>query len=171
MRKVIAMKKLLFVLLIAAGLLLVSCSDNTQADSITPTDYSIETVAQELLALPELSDGIVYRNGTDRVLDADYQEYYFGNGELLADGSEYVYIVSPTTSVCEAGVFKITSEEEKTALLNAFETRKGNLIQTHTNYSPEDLAVSEGLITGAFDDVVYFVAAPDNTPIEQAVKG
>ena len=155
------MKKIISVLLVIIAVFLVSCSD---AESFVTTDYSVDAFSD---AIP---DGIVYQNGSERELDGDFLDYYFGNKDLLLEVDSYVFITSPTTSVNEAGVFKITSESARETLIKAFETRRGNLIQTHTNYSAEDLAISEGMTIGSFDDIVYFNATPDNASIEALIK-
>ena len=56
------------------------------------------------------------------------------------------------------------------AFLKAFQTRRENLIQTHTNYSATDLEISKNMIIGCFDDVVYFIATPDNSIVESIIK-
>ena len=155
------MKKIISVLLVIIAVFLVSCSDT---ESFVTTDYSVDAFAD---AIP---DGIVYQNGSERELDGDFLDYYFGNKDLLLEVDSYVFITSPTTSVNEAGVFKITSESARDTLIKAFETRRGNLIQTYTNYSAEDLAISEGMTIGSFDDIVYFIATPDNASIEALIK-
>lgn len=158
------MKKIISVLLVILAIFLVSCD---KEEAFTSTDYSVEETSFSLTAV--FPDGIIYQNGTDRELDEDFLDYYFGSKELLAGVSEYVFITSPTTAVNEVGVFKVTSAEARDALLEAFTTRRDNLIQIHTNYSADDLAVSKNLKSGSFDDIVYFIATPDNEAVEALI--
>ena len=166
------MKKIvLFVAAILCLVLLVSCSSDSKDGKITVTDYSVQTALENCLdssVFPE--SPIVYRNGSEKEFDGDYLDYYFGNSNLLEGVYEYVYITSPTTNVCEAGVFKITTSSAKDALLKAFETRRDALVQTHTNYSATDLEISKNMTIGSFDDVVYFIATTDNATIEALIK-
>ena len=159
------MKKIILILSVILVLFLVSCD---KSDAFASSDYSVAETSISLSSV--LPDGIVYESGTERELDADFTDYYFGNKELLNGVDSYVFITSPTTAVNEVGVFKVTSKEARDALLEAFNTRRDNLIQIHTNYSAEDLAVSENLKSGSFDDIVYFTATPDNEKIEALIK-
>ena len=152
-------------------LLLVSCSSGSKEEKITSTDYSTQETLNGFLE-SSLFPGppIVYQNGSEKVLDSDYLEYYFGNSGLLDGVSEYIFVTSPTTNVNEAGVFKVTSAAAKKALVKAFETRRDALVQTHTNYSETDLEISKNMTIGSFDDVVYFIATPDNSVVESLIK-
>jgi hypothetical protein len=169
------MKKILFVLL-AALLLLTSCAgtdtdkDKTDENTLKASSYAVKDTVSALLESEVLADSIVYQNATDTELDGDYLDYYFGNSALLDGVDSYALLISPTTSVAEVGIFKISDEKAKTALKKAFETRKENLIQTHTNYSADDLAIANGLVTGSFDDVVYYVATTSNSEVEAIIK-
>ncbi len=158
------MKKIILILSVILAIFLVSCD---KQETFTATDYSVEEVSFSLTTA--FSDGIIYQNGTERELDGDFLDYYFGDKELLTDVDSYVFITSPTTEVCEVGVFKVTSANARDTLLKAFATRRDNLIQIHTNYSADDLAVSQNLKTGSFDDVVYFIATSDNASVEALI--
>lgn len=159
------MKKIILVLSVILALFLVSCD---KSEDFVTTDYSVENTVNSLMST--FADGIVYQNGGERELDGDFLDYYFGNKELLSGVDSYVFITSPTTSVNEAGVFKVTSESARDTLIKAFETRRDNLIQIHTNYSADDLAISKGTKIGEFDDIVYFIATADNCAVEELIK-
>ena len=159
------MKKIILFLSVILAIFLVSCTD---AEDFSTTDYDVSATADALTEL--MPEAIVYQNGGSNELTEDFLDYYFGDSTLLAEVDSYVFITSPTTAVNEVGVFKVTSAEARDALLEAFATRRDNLIQIHTNYSADDLAVSENLKAEAFDDVVYFIATPDNATIEAIIK-
>ena len=153
-------------------MLFVSCSSESGTEKkLDATDYSVQETLNRCLE-SSLFPGppIVYQNGSDKELDADYLECYFGSSSLLEDVTGYVFITSPTTDVNEAGVFKVTTESGRKALIKAFETRRDTLVQTHTNYSATDLQISENMTIGYFDDVVYFIATPDNSVVESLIK-
>lgn len=160
------MKKLISFALILLTLLAVSCKE----EGIKESDYSPSAKEAELSALEVLSDTIVYRKGSDNVLDEDYFEYYFGDASLLEGVSDYIYYTSATTSVCEAGVFKVKDDETKESLETAFSTRKDNLVSTYENYSKEDVQIAENMKSGSFDDVVWFVMTTDNNSVTEVIE-
>ncbi|MBQ7897091.1 MAG: DUF4358 domain-containing protein [Clostridia bacterium] len=166
------MKKLIVITLIFLALLLVSCNkEEKPADNgITISEISPVTFTEELSGLDVLSETILYTPSSDNALDEDYFDYYFGNKELLEKISDYAYYTSATTSVCEVGIFKVKDTEAKENLLSAFETRKNNLISTYENYSPEDADVASDMITGSFDDVVWFAATSDNASVKAVIE-
>ena len=168
------MKRIIIATLILLALFLSSCNkeevENTNDNTITASDISIENTKNELSSLDALSETIVYSKGSENALDEDYFDYYFSDSSLLEDISDYVYFTSATTSVCEAGVFKVKDAETKEALLSAFETRKENLISTYENYSPEDVEVAENMIKGSFDDVVWFVMTKENQSVKEVIE-
>ncbi|MBR5459895.1 MAG: DUF4358 domain-containing protein [Clostridia bacterium] len=168
------MKKLILLITVTLALLLVSCStvEIKEESTVTPSDYSVQETLDSLLASGHYSViPIVYQNGSERELDEDYLDYYFGNADLLEGIDSYIFVTSPNTNVNEMGVFKITDAKNREMLIEAFNTRRENLIQTHTNYSAEDLAIAENMIIADFDDIVYFIATPDNAFVEEIVKG
>ncbi len=166
------MKKIILsVVAILCLVLLVSCSSDKSDGKITSTDYSVKETLDACLGsslFPEAP--IVYQNGSEKEFDEDYLDYYFGNSKLLEGVTEYIFITSSTTSVNEIGVFKVNSASAKDALTKAFETRRDALVQTHTNYSATDLEISKNMVIGSFDDVVYFIATPDNGAVEALIK-
>ena len=164
------MKKIIIATLILLALLLCSCNEKTEEKSFTESEASIEAYENELTLLDALKDTIVYSPKGENALDKDYFDYYFSNGALLEKISDYVYFTSATTTVCETGVFKVKDEATKNALLSAFETRKENLISTYENYSPEDVKTAENMISGSFDDIVWFVITNDNEAVKQAIE-
>ncbi len=168
------MKKIIIATLILLALFLSSCNkeevENTNDNTITASDISIENTKNELSALDALSETIIYSPNSENSLDEDYFDYYFANSTLLEGIKDYVYFTSATTSVCEAGVFKVKDAETKEALLSAFETRKENLISTYENYSPEDVEVAENMTKGSFDDVVWFVMTKDNQSVKEVIE-
>lgn len=159
------MKKIIVILSVILAIFLVSCDE---ADGFVTTDYSIDDTASALSI--EFPESITYQSGSEQELNEDFLDYYFGNRELLVGVDSYVFITSPTTEVSEVGVFKVTDEASRNALLDAFALRQDNLIQIHTNYSADDLATSENLKTGYFDDVVYFIATNNNEKLEAIIK-
>lgn len=164
------MKKIIIVTLILLSLVLSSCNEKTEVKDFTESNISIETYEKDLTLLDALSETIVYSPKSENSLDKDYFDYYFGNGDLFDSVSDYVYFTSATTSVCETGVFKVKNEDTKNALLSAFETRKENLISTYENYSPEDVETAKNMISGSFDDVVWFVITKDNNSVKETIE-
>ncbi len=167
------MKKIIAVTLILLSLILASCNkdeEKPQDNGITVSDVSASSFTAGLSGLDVLSETILYTPASDNVLDEDYFDYYFGNKELLEKISDYAFYTSATTSVCEVGVFKVKDSEAKESLLSAFETRKNNLVSTYENYSPEDVEVANAMITGSFDDIVWFSATRDNGAVKAVIE-
>ena len=168
------MKKLLIAAFIVLALVLVSCGENeeksTNESDVTVSEYSPVSIKDTLATSPALADTIIYAPETENVLDEDYFDYYFGSSELLSGISDYVYFTSATTAVREAGVFKVKDEKTKNALLEAFGARKENLKAIYENYSPEDVARADAMISGSFDDIVWFVATDDNNAIKEIIE-
>lgn len=167
------MKKIIAVTLILLSLLLVSCNkeeEKPQDSSITVSEVSPVSFTEELSTLDVLSETILYTPDSENPLDEDYFDYYFGDKELLSKVSDYAFYTSATTAVSEVGIFKVKDSEAKEKLLSAFETRKNNLISTYENYSPEDVEVASQMITGSFDDIVWFAATRDNGSIKAVIE-
>ena len=77
---------------------------------------SFEDAKSALFDAEALSKTIVYEPDGENALDADYFEYYFSDGSLSELVEDYVYFTSETTSVCEAGVFKVKDKKAEAAL-------------------------------------------------------
>ena len=167
------MKKIFLVILALLALTLVACDKEEKApekSSFTESEISVSAIAKSLSDSDALADTIIYKNGGENPLDEDYFDYYFGNSALLSDVTDYVYYTSATTSVCEAGVFKVKNEETRDALLSAFDTRKENLMATYENYSPADVAIASDMKKGSFDDVVWFVMTKNNDAVKAIIE-
>ncbi len=162
------MKKILITITLLL-LVLASCSNGGEDNTLTSSDYDVSAVAEELLKTEALKDGFVYSTETSPAI-ADVAEFYFGSAEILENVESCVFITSPNEHVSEAGVFKVTNKEAADALLKAFHERQKNLIQIHTNYDQNDLKISENLDMGSFDDVVYFIATHNNAEIAEIIK-
>ena len=160
------MKKLISVALVILTLFAVSCKE----EGLKVSDYSVADKKAELSALELLAETIIYEKDGENVLNSDYFEYYFGDSALLEGISDYIYYTSATTSVCEVGIFKVKDGETKTALENAFTTRKENLISTYENYSKADVQIAENMKNGSFDDVVWFVMTTDNASVTEVIE-
>ena len=163
------MKKLIIITLILLSLILSSCNEKEEEKLFAESNISVETYEKDLALLDILNETIIYSPKGENTLDKDYFDYYFANGDLFDKVSDYVYFTSATTSVCETGIFKVKDEETKKALLSAFEIRKENLISTYENYSPEDVETAKNMISGSFDDVVWFVITKDNQTVKEII--
>lgn len=162
MKKFIALLLLVFVF--------VSCSNDSEKQNFTESDYSIKDTVENLSTFALLSDTILYLPDGENVLDADYFDYYFGKSELLENISDYAYYTSATTAVCEVGIFKVKDSDTKDALISAIEERKNNLISTYENYSPEDVEIAKGLVVDSFDDIVYFAMTTENDSVKSVIE-
>ena len=166
------MKKYIIVLCLALvlSLMFVSCEkESGNNDEPYTSSYSVEEVHEKLIENDFFKDGVVY-SSFENSLSELYAEYYFGSKEILDGVVSYTVILSPTTDVCEVGVFKIENDSARDALLDGFNFRRDALISTHTNYSEKDLEISQNLTTGLFSDVVYYIATSDNTLVEEIIK-
>ncbi len=159
------MKKLIITLILVL-VFLASCSPK----GFSTSDYDVEATAAKLLETEALGNGIVYQNGTTLELTSDLCDFYFDEEDLLFDVSSYVFITSSNEHVCEAGVFKVNNPDAIDDVIDAFRERQESLIQIHTNYDQSDLAISKGMTTGSFNDVVWFAATADNAAIEEIIK-
>ncbi len=164
------MKKYILVLCLALSLsvVFISCKKDNNNNTPISSDYNVQEVQKELLANDFFKDGIVY--SPENPLSELYAEYYFGSKDILNGVVSYTLILSPTTDVCEVGIFKIENDSARDALLEGFKTRQDALISTHTNYSEKDLEISQNLTTGLFSDVVYYIATSDNALVEEIIK-
>ncbi len=159
------MKKTLLLTLLSL-VLLVSCAKG----GFVTSDYDITSVSNELLLTEEFGDGMVYASGTSLELSPSLANYYFDEEDLLEGVDSYVYITSSDEHVSEVGIFKVKNPEAFDEITDAIGDRREALIQIHTNYDQNDLAISKGLTIGRFDDVIYFVATDNNSAIEEIIK-
>ena len=149
------MKKLLVAIFLIITLLLVSCGENEEkTEELQESSINITTVETVVAGL--LDDTMLYSDEGENKLDEDYFEYYFGVSDLLDGNTDYFFCTSATTSVSEAGAFKVKDSDTAKALLEAFDTRRDNLKAIYENYSPEDVSVAEKMIKGQNGNVVYF---------------
>lgn len=149
------MKKFFVAIFLILALLLVSCGENEEKrEELQESSINITTVETVVAGL--LDDTMLYSDDGENKLDEDYFEYYFGNSDLLIGITDYFFYTSATTSVSEAGAFKVKDSDTAKALLEAFDTRRDNLKAIYENYSPEDVAVAEKMIKGQNGNVVYF---------------
>ncbi len=163
------MKKLLILVLTAVMIIsLISCTKEEGKETFETSSYAPSERLETLKGLEALSDTIVYEPSENPI--NDYFDYYLGISELPEGVVDYVYFTSASTSVREAGVFKVADKKTADTLLAAFETRCENLASTFENYSPEDTAIAKGMKSGSFDNIVWFVAAPDSESIISAIE-
>ena len=149
------MKKLFAVFFLILTVILVSCGENEEkTEELQESSLNMATVETAVEGL--LDDTILYSQNSENKLDHDYFEYYFGNSDLFDGISDYFFFTSATTSVSEAGAFKVKDSDTAKALLEAFDTRRDNLKAIYENYSPEDVGVAEKMIKGQDGNVVYF---------------
>ncbi len=149
------MKKLFVTIFLILSIFLVSCGENEEkTEKLQESSINMSTTETAVMGL--LDDTILYSENSDNKLDRDYFEYYFGNGDLLNGITDYFFYTSATTSVSEAGAFKVKDSDTAKALLDTFDTRRDNLKAIYENYSPEDVGVAEKMIKGQNGDVVYF---------------
>ena len=163
------MKKYIPVLCLALALCFVFISCDKKENDVISYDTNVEEIQSALIENDFFKDGVVY-SSLDNPLSELYAEYYFGSKEVLDGVVSYTLILSPTTDVCEVGVFKVENDDARDALLKGFENRKSSLISTHTNYSETDLEKAQNLTTGLFADIVYYVATSDNASVEEIIK-
>lgn len=149
------MKKIFAVFFLIFTVIFASCGGNEETpEALQESSLNMSTAETAVMGL--LDDTMLYSEDSDNKLDADYFEYYFGNSELLENITDYFFVTSATTSVSEAGAFKVKDSDTAKALLDAFDTRRDNLKAIYENYSPEDVGVAEKMIKGQNGDVVYF---------------
>ena len=149
------MKKFFTVFFLILTVILVSCGENEEkTQELQESSLNMATVEASVMGL--LDDTILYSKDSENKLDADYFEYYFGASDLLEGITDYFFYTSATTSVSEAGAFKVKDSDTAKALLAAFDTRCENLKAIYENYSPEDVGVAEKMIKGQNGNVVYF---------------
>ena len=162
------MKKILVIFLAIFAITLVSCNKEEVKNNTLPQN-SINMINAENFVGGFLEDTILYSERGENALDADYFEYYFGNAGLLEGITDYFFYTSATTSVSEAGAFKVKNEETAKAMLEAFDTRRNNLISTYENYSPEDVAVAEKMEKGQNENLVWFVMTKDKDIVQTII--
>lgn len=159
------MKKILLLTLLSL-VLLVSCAKG----GFVSSSYDIASVTNELLLTDEFKNGMVYASGTSLELSPSLADYYFDEEDLLEEVDSYVYITSSDEHVSEVGIFKVKTPEAFDDVTDAIEERREALIQIHTNYDQNDLAIAKGLTVGRFDDVIYFIATDNNSSLEEIIK-
>jgi hypothetical protein len=164
------MKKIFCIILALLTVTLVSCDKGEERIEHT-AEMNAEFISEKKDAfdtLEILDATVVYQNGGENTLDADYFEYYFGDATLFDEVTEYLYYTSAEVSVCEVGLFRVNADA-KEKMYQGAEHRRDTLSLTFEPYSKTDAEIADGMEIGIVDDVVWFVATSDNTPVVNVI--
>lgn len=139
--------------------LLCACSGSGGSDSDSSVD--VHQMAADIVATGAFTD-VQTENTNGQALSV-----YGLDEDSVSDYS--VYFSSMATPE-EVAIFKVSSPEQESAVLDACKARQSSQVQSYESYAPDQVEKLNNAIIASSGDVVYYIVTKDNDTVKKVLQ-
>ena len=155
------MHKSLSILLIVAVLLLTLCACGSSEEVPSDSQLDVHQVAADIVATGAFTD-VTTENTNGQAVSV-----YGLSEDTILDYS--VYFSSMATPE-EVAVFKVSSPEQTSVVLEACKARQSSQVQSYETYAPDQVEKLNNAMIANTGDVVYYIVTKDTEAVKSVLK-